>query len=118
MRRTFTRASLLAALAFFLSLGWGPGWADIRPKELEGGDGKEKKAEELEPALEGGKEAELHERLVREGENNLKEIQKLLDQVQKDLADKETGSSTQEKQKQVLERLEKLIKDLQDHRKG
>lgn len=54
-----------------------------------------------------------HDRLAQEGEKNLEEINRLLDEIQKNLGSKDTGAATQARQKQVVERLEKLIKELE-----
>lgn len=94
---------------------------DIRPKDLQGEKQKADGKEEPKPELIGGDENEdeaTHARLAREGEATLQEINKLLEEIQKNLANKDTSSGTQEKQKQSVERLEKLIKELQDHQKG
>lgn len=76
-------------------------------------DEKEKKAADAAKAgLGDDKHGELHDSLIEEGEKTLEEINKLLEQIQNDLGSQQTGEATQGKQKQVVERLEKLIKDL------
>ena len=92
---------------------------DIKPSNVkergsrEGDATKEDGEKELKPTLdrEGGED--YLRQVVKEGEENLKEINKLLDEVQKNLASKETGSPTQEKQKNVVERMNKLLENLE-----
>ncbi|HVR74275.1 MAG TPA: hypothetical protein VMT52_08085 [Planctomycetota bacterium] len=104
-----------AALLLFVSSPRGVFCADLDGARPGGGDrkeGDEAGEEEFEPILEGDAHEKFHHNLAEEGKKNLEEIQRLLDEVQKGLAQKETGSGTQAKQKQVVERLEKLIKEL------
>lgn len=74
-----------------------------------------KKEKQIKPVLEGQDEQgheDYHRRLAKEGEENLKEINRLLDEIQKNMAQKNTGAATQEKQRQAVERMESLIKEL------
>ena len=76
---------------------------------------KAKKEKEAKPVMEGQDEQsheDFHRRLAKEGEENLKEINRLLDEIQKSMAQKETGAGTQEKQRRAVERMESLIKEL------
>src|SRR4029450_1508061 len=61
---------------------------------------------------EGEGHEDYHRRVVKEGEENLKEIQRLLDEIEKNLAQKKTDPATQAKQKQVVERMNKLIEEI------
>jgi hypothetical protein len=83
--------------------------ADIRP-DRSGEPGEEK---QLEPELQRGGPGERLVNVVKEGEDNLKEIQRLLDEVQGNLAGQETGAPTQEKQKQVVEKMTRLLEKLE-----
>jgi hypothetical protein len=118
-RRSLAVALPIAFLAFSL-------WAapDIRPGESgskagesKGTDG-EKGGEErkLVPVLdrEGGEDAARRmEDVVKEGEKNLAEIQKLLDEVHGQLSKMETGDATQTKQREAAEKMTKLLEDLE-----
>jgi len=109
-----TQSSILPSLAAILLgalLGASPGLADVGPDSGKEGE-KEKR---LEPALDGpgGDLAERVRKIAEEGAANLAEIQKLLDEIQKSLADKNTGADTQGKQKEVLERMTKLLEELE-----
>jgi hypothetical protein len=84
--------------------------ADIDPRKEQGGE--EKKARPVLDRGEGGEHDEYHRRLAMEGEETLKEINKLLDEIQKNLAGKKTDAATQAKQKAAVERMEELIKSL------
>ena len=53
-----------------------------------------------------------HENLLDAGEKNLKEINRLLKEIQDQLANKQTGAATQAKQSDAVKKLEQLIKDL------
>jgi len=81
------------------------------------GEAAEKKRDaEARPSL-GGEgivdpHAEEHERLLKDGEENLKEIQRLLDEIKGNLAQKNTGKATQAKQREAVERMNKLVTDL------
>jgi len=101
--------SLLAALPL-LPLG-----AEVdREAEAEAQAEKEKEARpELDHEGGGGdSHREFHEKLAREGEENLKEIQKLLEEINGQLAQKNTGDATQAKQRQAVERMKHLIDEL------
>lgn len=77
------------------------------------GAGREGRAKEARPALDrGGPEKRLSE-VIEEGKANLQEIQKLLDEIEKALAEKATGAPTQEKQARVVEKLDELLKELE-----
>ena len=84
--------------------------ADIRPGETEDAG---KKEQELVPELQQGNAGERLVNVVQEGENNLKEIQKLLDEIQKNLAARNTGKPTQEKQEEVVEKMTSLLEKLE-----
>jgi hypothetical protein len=84
--------------------------AEIDPRKDEGGDAK--KARPVLDKGEGEGHEEYHRRLATEGEETLKEINRLLDEIQKNLAGKQTDSGTQAKQKAAVERMEELIKSL------
>ncbi|MCZ6795864.1 MAG: hypothetical protein O7J95_19825 [Planctomycetota bacterium] len=110
--RTLNR--LLVAAAFSLALG-----PSLRAEvDKEKRDAEEKKAR---PELEhdrGGRDRDshkaFHEKLLSEGEENLEEIRRLLDDIQNNLAQKNTGSSTQSQQKKAVQRMKDLIKKLSD----
>ena len=74
---------------------------EVEKKEIE------KKAR---PELDDRGHEEFHRRQIEEGEGNLKEIQRLLDEIQNGLSAKETGEGTQTRQKEVVKRLDELIK--------
>lgn len=77
-------------------------------------DGEKKEGEEEKPRAEldrpGG--GSLEENLLEESKKNLEEIQRLLDEVRGRLSDRDTGSSTQEKQSQATKKLQSLIEKL------
>src|SRR5688572_1691788 len=105
LRRT-VRAGLCAALlaAPFTLL------AEIDPRKE-----KEDDARKPRPQLDRGEgegHEDYHRRVVKEGEENLKEIQRLLDEIEKNLAQKKTDPATQQKQKQVVERMNQLIEEI------
>lgn len=75
--------------------------------------GREGRAKEARPALDrGGPEKRLSE-VIEEGKANLREIQKLLDEIEKNLATKATGAPTQEKQARVVKKLDELLQELE-----
>ncbi|MBI4602432.1 MAG: hypothetical protein HY721_10785 [Planctomycetes bacterium] len=77
-------------------------------------EAKEKKEKEaMRPAMGDDEHEEHHQKLIEEGKKNLEEINRLLEEIQKSLGDKQTGAPTQARQKQVVERIEKLIKELE-----
>ncbi len=87
------------------------------PRE-SGGTGRgragERPDEKLRPVLEqGGAEKRLRD-VIEEGKANLQEIQRLLDEIEKNLAAKATGQATQEKQARVVEKMEELLKQLEE----
>ena len=85
-----------------------PDVASDLDKEAE----KEKAEKQAKPAMDGQTHEDFHRRLAMEGQENLKEINRLLDEIQKNLGQKETGAATQEKQRRTVERMESLIKEL------
>ena len=84
--------------------------AEIDPRKDSDGEAKKPRAE-LDKG-EGEGHEDYHRRVVKEGEENLKEIQRLLDEIEKNLAQKKTDPATQAKQKQVVERMNKLIEEI------
>jgi hypothetical protein len=62
----------------------------------------------------GGDDAhrDEHARLLKTGEENLAEINRLLEEIQKNLSEKETGAATQAKQAAAVEKMEGLIKEM------
>lgn len=107
---TTKTATAIAVLAL-LAAGTSPHTllADIDP-DRSGDPGEEK---QLEPELQRGEAGERLVNVVKEGEDNLKEIQKLLDEIQNNLAGQDTGTPTQEKQKQVVEKMTSLLEKLE-----
>jgi hypothetical protein len=74
----------------------------------------EKAEKDARPQL-GGHDAEhedYHRKLAIEGEKNLQEIRRLLDEIQKNLSGKQTGAPTQERQASVVKRMDELIDKL------
>lgn len=84
--------------------------ADITPEEVE-----RKKAEErkLLPALDRPGQKDPYEDLAAQGEENLKEIQRLLDEIQRNLSREDTGASTQGKQAEAAEKMQSLLEKLE-----
>jgi hypothetical protein len=78
--------------------------------ELDKDAVEKKEATEILPEL--GNSEDYQRRLIEEGEKNLGEINKLLDQIQEGMAGRKTGTLVQGKQKEVVERLDKLIENL------
>ena len=104
------RRSVLASIplcSLVLPLGL---LAEIDPRKDADGEAKKPKPE-LDRG-EGEGHEDYHRRVVKEGEENLKEIQRLLDEIEKSLAQKKTDPATQAKQKQVVERMQKLIEEI------
>lgn len=80
-----------------------------------GGRGtREERDKELRPVLDQGDAAGRLRDLIEEGKANLQEIQRLLDEIEKNLAAKATGQATQEKQARVVEKMEELLKRLEE----
>ena len=86
--------------------------------EIDGEKAK-KKDEAARPQLSGedvqGSEdahAKEHDRLIRTGQENLKEIQRLLDEAQDGLRGQKTGAATQKRQAEAVEKMNLLIKEL------
>src|SRR5688572_8280853 len=105
------RRSVLASIplcSLVLPLGL---LAEIDPRKDAGGEEAKKPRPELDRGDGEGHE-DYHRRVVKEGEENLKEIQRLLDEIEKNLAQKKTDPATQAKQKQVVERMNKLIEEI------
>jgi uncharacterized FlaG/YvyC family protein len=124
MRRFVMTSGAWACLVFVGLVASSLLYGDIRPKELKdaggGREGQDEKAKEkdLEPVLDKGDHEEYHQRLAKEAEENLKEINRLLEEIQKNLGDKQTGAATQDRQKRVVERLQELVRELEKHQKG
>ena len=55
---------------------------------------------------------DLHQRLEKESRENLKEISRLMEQVQNSLAKKNTGAATQKQEKDVIQKIDGLIKKI------
>jgi hypothetical protein len=101
--------------------------ADIRPGDLEKVDTTEKAAPEGEKGGKDGQAKEqpgpgkrlsldehekLHQKLAAEGDANLKEIARLMEKVQGNLAKKQTGDATQNDQQEIVKRIQELIDKL------
>jgi len=54
----------------------------------------------------------LHDKIRSDGEANMKEILRLMDEIQNDLAGKKTGAATQDKQRKTIKKIEELIDKL------
>ena len=78
--------------------------ADLDKEDLE------KKEEEAKPVLDQGED--LQQKVAKKGVENLAEINRLLDEVKNDLANKNTGSGTQDKQRKAINQLEDLIQEI------
>ena len=79
--------------------------------DLDKDDIEKKEQEAAKPAL-GNDEGDLQQRVAKKGEENLREINRLLDEVKNDLANKNTGSGTQKKQRRAVSQLEELIQEI------
>jgi len=101
------RVSLFALAGFALFFSSAALRADLDKEAKE-----KKEAKQVKPVMEGDEHDRYHQKLAEEGEKTLEEINKLLEQIQKDLGGKQTGEATQAKQKEVTERLDKLIQEL------
>jgi len=77
-------------------------------------DDNDKKIEEAQKKA----EAELNgsdpqrSKVIEEGKQNLAEIRKMLEKIQNDLSNKQTGSSTQNQQKKVVSKMNQLIEKI------
>ncbi len=105
MRFVRTGLSVLAGFAILASPA-------VLHAEIDKEAKEKKENKEARPEMDGDEHEKFHEQLVEEGEKTLEEINKLLEQIRNDLGGKQTGAATQAKQKQVVERLDKLIKEL------
>jgi hypothetical protein len=110
------RKFILPVFLAFGVLRVGVSWADVgapRPPDPKKSD--EKPAPEMGEPGKGGRvttpeeHEALHKKLAAESEANLKEIQKLMEKVQQNLSQKQTGDSTQNDQREVVKRLQELI---------
>jgi small-conductance mechanosensitive channel len=129
MKLSMPYATGLLASVLAASLAAGPVLAapDVRPVEPgskagERDDGKDSNGKrgdaerKLVPALdkEGGAEgARRLEDVVKEGEKNLAEIQKLLDEIQGQLSRMDTSDATQTKQREAAEKMTQLLETLE-----
>ncbi len=103
---------LLAALCVAGGILGGLGLASLRADIDK--DRQEKAPEEQKGKLapNGESHEELHRRLAKEGEANLREIARLMEKIQKNLGKNDTGAATQESQQEVVKRLQELIDKL------
>jgi hypothetical protein len=106
------RSILLAALSV-LVLPQATVWAAID------GEKAKKQEEAPRPQLSGedvqnseDAHAKEHDRLIRTGQENLKEIQRLLNEAQDGLRGQQTGTPTQKRQAKAVEKMNLLIKEL------
>ena len=60
----------------------------------------------------GDSHDDLHEKIRGDGEKNLKEILRLMDEIENQLAGKKTGSATQKKQRKAIKKINELIEQL------
>jgi len=101
-------SALIACVGISLSLGLTSHVrADLDKEEI-----KKKANAEAEPSLGDPNDGDFHKTLAKKGEENLREINRLLEDVQNNLANKKTGGDTQKKQQQATQRLEQLIEEL------
>jgi len=108
---SFTRNGIWGAVAVGLLFSPVALWAELDKDDVEKKEAKEiRPGGDFEPV--GGDSEDYQRRLIEEGEKNLEEINKLLDQIQKGMAGRKTGTGVQGKQQEVVERLEKLIVNL------
>jgi hypothetical protein len=59
-----------------------------------------------------GEHRDQHAKLVKEGEENLKEIRRLLDEIQKELAGRKTDAGLQARQREAVQKMEELVRKL------
>lgn len=101
----------ILATFLLLSLSVASSRADL-DRAKKAGEEKEARPELERGARPGQSHEDYHRQLIEEGKSNLAQIQKLLDEIQGDLAQRQTGSETQQKQQQVVERLTRLIEEM------
>jgi hypothetical protein len=109
------RMNLKRSIARGVALGGSIIFASALPAEIDPHKGEGEDAKKARPELDRGEgegHEEYHRRLAMEGEETLKEINRLLDEIQKNLAGKKTDAATQAKQKAAVERMDELIKAL------
>ncbi|MEE3181026.1 MAG: hypothetical protein VX288_03885 [Planctomycetota bacterium] len=100
----FTRAAFSALfLAVFFSLP-----AVVAEREAEAG----KKARPQVDGVDLPRPDSQQTKVIKEGKQNLDEIRRMLDEIQKDLAGKKTGGATQKQQKAVVEKMNQLIEKI------
>jgi len=97
-------------------------FADIdrdQAREKAGAGGPGKKEGQLEPAqgkpgtrIGIGEHEAIHRQLEEEGERNLREIARLMEKIQNNLSQKETGDATQTDQQEVVRKIQELIDKL------
>lgn len=79
--------------------------ADLEKEDLE-----KKQQEVSKPEL--GQTENPQQKVAKKGAENLAEINRLLDEVKDNLANKNTGTATQEKQQKAVNQLEELIQEI------
>jgi len=112
MHRLSCPLSLTHAFAFAAVL------AVVTPATFaEKTDESEKELREAEkdarPELQGaGGVDPQRQKVLEEGKKNLADIQRMLEQIQNDLSQKDTGAGTQSQQKQVVQKMNQLIEQI------
>lgn len=107
------RLSMLRAQVLGLSLLGACLWTSPVRADLDKEEKDAKEAKEARPALGEDEHEELHHKIAEEGRKNLEEIDRLLKEIQGSLGSKDTSPATQGRQKEVVERLNKLIAELE-----
>ena len=116
IQRRLTGSALLGV--FFLLSAF-PLRADVDRTKKDNEEAKEAE-KQARPELDGkvdhsdvdDEHEAFHKDLFEEGQKNLQEIQRLLDEVQNNLSKSNTGPDTRSKQRQAVERMNGLIKKL------
>ncbi len=108
---TFSRLTGISCLPLTLTLLL-IGLPETLRGDLDKEDIRKKQEGEAKPSLNDANGEDFYRNLARKGEKNLREINELLENIQKDLSRKNTGGETQTKQRQAVEKLERLIEEI------
>ena len=108
---TFSRLTGISCLPLTLTLLL-IGLPETLRGDLDKEDIRKKQEGEAKPSLNDANGEDFYRNLARKGEKNLREINELLESIQKDLSSKNTGGETQTKQRQAVEKLERLIEEI------
>ena len=102
------RPSLLALAVLALAF-----WSPALRADLDKADKDAKESKEAKPALGEDEHDAEHHKIIEEGKKNLEEIDRLLKEIQENLGSKDTSPKTQARQQEVVDRLNKLIAELE-----